>query len=168
MTRQLCDHLRPTSLRDLFQPLPSVQRLEQMVRDRHLMNMLFYGQPGVGKTSAARILLKELDAEVFEINGSETTGIDTVRDEISHFCGTASLWDRLKVVFIDECEYVSRNAQAALRGIIEKHPHIAFLLTANDTSKLHPALKSRCLEVCFDCERAGNGCDRRAPLAKLL
>jgi DNA polymerase III delta prime subunit len=114
------------------------------------MNMLFYGRPGVGKTSAARILLTELDAEVLEINGSENTGIDTVRDDISRFCSTYSLWDKMKVVFIDECEYLSKNAQGAMRGTIEKHSNIPFLLTANDTSKLHPALKSRCLELCFD------------------
>jgi replication-associated recombination protein RarA len=149
-TRQLCDHLRPTTLRDLFQPLAMVQRLEQMVRDKRLMNMLFYGQPGIGKTSAARILLKEIDAEVLDINGSSSTGIDTVRDEIASFCGSASLWGQLKVVFIDECEYLSKNAQAAMRGTVEKYPWAAFLLTANDVSKLHPAIKSRFLEVCFD------------------
>ena len=56
----------------------------------------------------------------------------------------------MKAVFIDECEFLSKSAQAAMRGTIEKHSTVPFLLTANDTSKLHPAMKSRCLEVCFD------------------
>jgi len=149
-TRQLCDHLRPTTLRDLFQPLSLVQRLERMVEDKRLVNMLFHGQPGIGKTSAVRILLKELDAEVLPINGSSSTGVDTVRDDIAAFCSSTSLWGKLKVVFIDECEYLSKNAQAAMRGTIEQYPWAAFILTANDMGKLDRAIKSRCLEVCFD------------------
>jgi replication factor C subunit 3/5 len=149
-TRQLCDHLRPTTLRELFQPLSLVQRLERMVEDKRLVNMLFYGQPGGGKTSAGRIVVKKLDAEVLAINGSSSTGVDTVRDDIANFCSSASLWGKLKVVFIDECEYLSKNAQAAMRGTIEQYPWAAFILTANDVSKLDRAIKSRCLEVCFD------------------
>lgn len=149
-TRQLCDHLRPTSLRDLFQPLSLVQRLERMVEEKRLVNMLFHGQPGSGKTSTSHILTKAVDAEVLDINGSSSTGVDTVRDDIAAFCSSTSLWGRLKVVSIDECEYLSKNAQAAMRGMIEKYPWVAFILTANDVSKLDRAIKSRCLEVCFD------------------
>ena len=56
----------------------------------------------------------------------------------------------MKVCFIDECEYLSMNAQASLRGLIEECDHVRFLLTANDIKKMHPALKSRCLPICFD------------------
>ena len=56
----------------------------------------------------------------------------------------------MKVCFIDECDYLSMNAQASLRGLIEKYDHVRFLLTANEIRKMHSALKSRCLPICFD------------------
>ena len=99
------------------------------------MNMLFYGQPGVGKTSAARILLNKLEADCYEINGSLETGIDHVRKNIEIFCVSMSLHSDVKVCFIDECEYLSVNAQASLRGLIEKCGQVRFVLTANEIKK---------------------------------
>ena len=84
--------------------------------------------------------------EVEDVHGA----IDTIRDDIERYCSSCSLFDAMKVVFIDECEYLSQNPQGAMRGTIERHSTVPFLLTANDTSKLHHAIKSRCLEVCFD------------------
>ena len=150
MTPILSEQLRPTEFADLIQPSAMVERLERMAEQRMPMNMLFYGQPGVGKTSAARILLNKLDADYCEINGSMETGIEHVRKNIEMFCVSMSMFSAVKVCFIDECEYLSMNAQASLRGLIEKCAHVRFLLTANDIKKMHPALKSRCLPLCFD------------------
>ena len=150
MTPILSEVLRPTEFADLIQPSAMVERLERMAEQRMPMNMLFYGQPGVGKTSAARILLNKLDADYCEINGSMETGIEHVRKNIEMFCVSMSMFSAVKVCFIDECEYLSMNAQASLRGLIEKCTHVRFLLTANDIKKMHPALKSRCLPLCFD------------------
>ena len=150
MTPILSEQLRPTEFADLIQPSAMVERLERMAEQRMPMNMLFYGQPGVGKTSAARILLNKLDADYCEINGSMETGIEHVRKNIEMFCVSMSMFSAVKVCFIDECEYLSMNAQASLRGLIEKCTHVRFLLTANDIKKMHPALKSRCLPLCFD------------------
>jgi len=150
MTPTFSELLRPTEFADLIQPSAMVQRLERMVDQRKPMNMLFYGSPGVGKTSAARILLSKLDADYYEINGSKETGIDNVRKNIEGFCVTLSMYSDVKVCFIDECDYLSMNAQASLRALIEKCDHVRFLLTANEIRKMHPALKSRCLPICFD------------------
>jgi replication-associated recombination protein RarA len=158
MQQQLSELLRPTVLTDLVQPLELIQRLERMVAHGTLLNMLFYGQPGLGKTSAARILLQQLKADPYEINGSMATGIDGIRNNLELYCGSHSIYGGRKVVFIDECEYLSGNAQAALRGVIERFPMTRFLLTANDIRKLQPALKSRCLPVCFDLS-LGQACD---------
>ena len=140
MTPILSEQLRPTEFADLIQPSAMVQRLERMVEQRMPMNMLFYGQPGVGKTSAARILLNKLEADSYEINGSLETGIDHVRKNIEMFCTSMSLRSDVKVCFIDECEYLSVNAQASLRGLIEKCSQVRFVLTANEIRKMHPAL----------------------------
>jgi len=150
MTPTFSELLRPTEFADLIQPSAMVQRLERMVDQRKPMNMLFYGSPGVGKTSAARILLSKLDADYYEINGSKETGIDNVRKNIEGFCVTLSMYSDVKVCFIDECDYLSMNAQASLRALIEKCDHVRFLLTANEIGKMHAALKSRCLPICFD------------------
>ena len=120
MTPILSEQLRPTEFADLIQPSAMVERLERMAEQRMPMNMLFYGQPGVGKTSAARILLNKLDADYCEINGSMETGIEHVRKNIEMFCVSMSMFSAVKVCFIDECEYLSMNAQASLRGLIEK------------------------------------------------
>src|SRR6478752_305107 len=78
------------------------------------------------------------------------TGIDNVRKNLWQFCTALSMYSDVKVCFIDECDYLSMNAQASLRGLIEKCDHTRFLLTANEIKKMHPALKSRCLPICFD------------------
>ena len=103
----------------------------------------------MGKTSAAQILLKKLDAFPLRINGSMRTGIDVVR-ELEKFSQGLSIYGEMKVCFIDECEYLCINAQAGLRGLIEQFHGVPFVMTANDISKLHPALKSRCKPISFD------------------
>lgn len=150
MAELLSEKLRPEEISDLMQRTELVRRFERMVESGSIMNMLFYGDPGIGKTSAARVLLKTIDADVFEVNGSVATGVDQVRHDVESYCRSLSLYGQPKVCFIDECEYLSANAQAALRGIIEGSRHARFLLTANNISRLHPALKSRCMPVCFD------------------
>lgn len=149
MQEQLSELLRPTELADLIQPPDIIRGLERMVAQRAPLNMIFYGKPGLGKTSAAQILLKGLEAFVFRINGSMRTGIDVVRD-LEQFCRNPSLFDEIKVCFIDECEFLTPNAQAGLRGLIEQPHGVPFIMTANDISKLHPALKSRCRPISFD------------------
>ena len=126
MTPIFSEVLRPTEFADLIQPAAMVQRLKRMAEQRTPMNMLFYGQPGVGKTTAARILLNKLEACCYEINGSMETGIERVRKNIEVYCSSMSLLSAMKVCFIDECEYLSMNAQASLRGLIEKYDHVRF------------------------------------------
>ena len=113
MEQQLSELLRPTELADLIQPLELIQRLERMVERRALVNMLIYGKPGLGKTSAARILANKLDADCYEINGSMETGIENVRKNIEMFCVSLSLFSAVKVCFIDDCEYLSKMRKRA-------------------------------------------------------
>jgi replication-associated recombination protein RarA len=148
--KQLSELLRPTELADLIQPPEIIRGLERMVERRSLLNMLFYGKPGLGKTSAAGILVQKLKADVYEINGSLWTGVSHVRTNLEAYCSSLSLQSDIKVCLIEECEYLSANAQAALRNIIEKSTHVRFLMTGNDISKLQPALKSRCKPIGFD------------------
>lgn len=150
MRQQLSELLRPTELADLIQPPDIIRGLERMVEDRSLLNMIFFGKPGLGKSSAAQILEKKLDADMYVINGSLWTGVSHVREDLETYASTLSLTSDIKICLIDECEFLSINAQAALRGVIEKSTHVRFLMTGNNISKLDLAIKSRCMAINFD------------------
>ena len=138
MSESLSEVLRPTELADLIQPQHIIDSLQRMIEKGRILNMLFYGRPGVGKTSAAKIICAKLKAHVWEVNGSTQTGIETVRD-IQEFCRNHAITGEQKICLIDECEYLSANAQAGLRGVIENSYAAPFLLTANNATKLSAA-----------------------------
>jgi DNA polymerase III delta prime subunit len=144
--------LRPQRLGDLTLPQRVIDRLQRMIDEGSIMNMLFYGKAGLGKTSAARVFINALGPrDSMEINGSSATGIDFVRDKVERFATSVAMFGGQKICFIDEADYVSKNAQAALRYVIEKMSiNCRFLFAVNDVSKLLPAIRSRLLEICFD------------------
>lgn len=110
-------------------------------------HLLFSGAPGVGKTTLAKILIKQLeidDFDVLEINASRENSIDTIRDKITGFVQTMPFGD-FKIVLLDEADYISPNGQAALRGVMETyHASARFILTCNYPNRVIPALHSRC------------------------
>jgi DNA polymerase III delta prime subunit len=147
----LSERLRPQTLADLSLPEPLIASLDRMAKKGSILNLLFYGKPGIGKTSAARILLREMKADVYEINGSFNNGDKTMVKAIESFAATLSLTGGPKVCFIDEADHMSKDVQASLRYLIEKASTTTrFLLTANDVQKLTPAMRSRCTTICFD------------------
>lgn len=147
----LSEQLRPTRIADLTLPEDVVHSFERMVANGAPMNMIFYGKPGIGKTSAANILLKELAADVFEVNGSfDNVGTDILH-HVETFSRHFSLFGSLKVVFIDEADYLNKKAQASLRKIIENASHLTrFILTGNYFDRFTDAITSRCTPICFD------------------
>jgi putative ATPase len=149
MRRALSEVLRPQNFDDLMQPARIVASLRRMAADKQPMNMLFYGAPSLGKTTAARILLKELGDNSVTLNGSLENGVDVVR-KLEAASANSGIGDGPRVFFIDEADYLSAPAQAGLRVVIEKAVTSRFILAANDISKFHAALKSRCLPICFD------------------
>jgi len=110
-------------------------------------HLLFSGAPGVGKTTLAKILIKQLeidDFDVLEINASRENSIDTIRDKITGFVQTMP-FGNFKIVLLDEADYISPNGQAALRGVMETyHASARFILTCNYPNRVIPALHSRC------------------------
>ena len=156
-TQPLSELLRPRSIAELNLPPDLSDSLQRMEKSRSVMSMLFYGEPGIGKTSAARILTK--DAHVYEINGSFNNGDKTMLRAIEHFASHVSMFGQPKVCFIDEAEYLTKEVQAGLRYTIEKFSaSTRFILTANDLKKVTLAIRSRCPPICFDVlpkDRAG-------------
>ena len=148
-TQLLSEILRPRSVSELNLPPDISNSLERMERSGSVMNLLFYGEPGIGKTSAARIFTK--DADVYEINGSFNNGDKTMLRTIENFASTMSLFLKPKICFIDEADYLTKEVQAGLRYTVEKFSATTrFILTANDYKKVTSALRSRCAPICFD------------------
>jgi DNA polymerase III delta prime subunit len=142
---------RPRRLGDLTIPQRHIDTLRRMVETGNIMNMVFYGEPGLGKTSAARVIIETAKIDAMELNGSSLNGIDAVRNRIEPFVSRMSLTGGVKVCFIDEADYLSKNAQASLRHLTENSSsHCRFLFTVNELHKLIPAIQSRLTLACFD------------------
>lgn len=139
---------RPATLEGyVFKDDAQRRQVQHWVETKHLPHLLFSGRPGVGKTTLAKILINELKIEacdVLEINASRENSVNTVRDKIVNFCQTMP-WGDMKIVLLDEADYISPEGQAALRGVMETYADsVRFILTCNYPNKVIPALHSRC------------------------
>jgi replication factor C small subunit len=123
------------------------KQIQMWIKDQSIPHLIFSGTAGIGKTTMAKILVEELgieDYDVLEINASRTNSVDDVRDKIVNFVQTIP-FGPFKVVLLDEADYLSPNAQAALRGVMEEYHQTArFILTCNYPNRIIPALHSRC------------------------
>lgn len=149
MIKQLwVEKYRPKTLNGyVFRDAHQRKQLETWVNEKSIPHLLFSGSPGIGKTTVAKILINELGIEqydVLEINASRTNSVDDVRAKITGFVQTMP-FGPFKVVLLDEADYLSPSAQAALRGVMEEYASTArFILTCNYPNRIIPALHSRC------------------------
>ena len=137
---------RPQSIDDCILPASLAKTFKEMISTGELPNMLFSGTAGTGKTTVARALCNELDLEYLFINGSEESGIDTLRTKIKQFASSVSLQGGYKVVILDEADYLNpQSTQPALRGFIEEFSsNCRFILTCNFKNRIIEPLHSRC------------------------
>ncbi|MFH1403834.1 MAG: replication factor C small subunit [Candidatus Altiarchaeota archaeon] len=140
---------RPQKLADIVGQDSAVDRLQAYVKSRSMPHLMFAGPAGVGKTTAATCIARELFGELgydfLELNASDERGIDVVRSKIKDFARTKPLSGDFKIIFLDESDSLTSDAQNALRRTMERYTTTCrFILSCNYSSKIIEPLQSRC------------------------
>jgi DNA polymerase III delta prime subunit len=135
---------RPTALENYIGNKHLKDIMAKNISENDMNNMIFYGTAGVGKTTLAKLLVKNLNCDYLYINASDERGIETIRDKVSGFASTMS-FKPLKVVILDEADFLTIQAQASLRNVIETFSKSTrFILTCNFVERIIDPLQSRC------------------------
>lgn len=145
-----CERYRPHKVKDCVLPERIKSVFQSYVDTGTIPNLMLTGSAGVGKTTVALAMCEEIGLNHLFINGSEERGIDMLRTKIKGYASTLSLTGGRKVIIIDEADYLTPEAQAALRGTIEEFSNnCSFIFTCNFKSRLIDAIHSRCSVVDF-------------------
>ena len=140
----LNERYRPTTLDGYVGNEQLKTTIAKYLEQNDIQNYLFHGQAGTGKTTLAKIVINNLDCESLYINASDERGIETIRDKVVGFASVAS-FKPLKVVILDEADFLTIQAQASLRNVIETYSKSTrFILTCNFIERIIDPLQSRC------------------------
>ena len=141
---------RPVTIDDCILP-SELKKLSTVRRQRRDSKSVTYWYAGVGKTTVAKAMLEQIGCTYMMINGSEESGIDTLRTKIKNFASTVSMDGKRKYVILDEADYLNpQSTQPALRGFIEEFSrNCGFILTCNFRNRIIEPLHSRCSTVEF-------------------
>ena len=149
----LCEKYRPQVIDDCILPNEIKKTFKEFVVKGEIPNLLLSGPPGIGKTTIAKALCKELGADYYVINGSdEGRFLDTVRNQAKNFASTVSLTgsSKHKVIIIDEADNTGNDVQLLLRANIEAfYSNCRFIFTCNYKNKIIEPLHSRCAVIDF-------------------
>jgi len=138
------ERFRPTELQHYVGNENVKETIQKYLNQGDIQNFIFYGPAGTGKTTLAKIIVKNLDCDYLYINASDENGIDTIREKVKGFASAAS-WKGIKVVILDEADFITIQGQAALRNVIETFSRSTrFILTCNFIERIIDPLQSRC------------------------
>ena len=140
----LNEKYRPLSLKDYVGNEDLKSTIKNQLEKNDIQNMLFYGPAGSGKTTLAKLITHNLDCDSLYINASDERGIETIRDKVSSFASVMS-FKPIKVIILDEADFLTIQAQASLRNIIETYSRTTrFIMTCNYIERIIDPLQSRC------------------------
>ena len=140
----LVEKYRPIKLENYVGNKNIKKSISSYLEQNDIQNLIFYGSAGTGKTTLAKLIVKNLDCDHIYINASDERGIETIRDKVSSFASVAS-FKPIKVVILDEADFLTIQAQASLRNIIETFSRTTrFIMTCNFVERIIDPLQSRC------------------------
>ena len=135
---------RPDSLESYIGNEHLKSKIKLYLENGDLPHLLLYGRAGTGKTTLAKLLVNNIECDHLYINASDENSVDTVRNKVRNFASTIGFKD-MKVIILDECDYITPNAQAALRNLMETFSkHTRFILTCNYVERIIDPIQSRC------------------------
>ena len=147
---------RPSDFSDIKGQKEIVKRVKAFVEQQNLPHLMFAGPAGVGKTSLSLVIAKKLFTELWkqnflELNASDERGIDVIRNKVKDFARTRAIGNvPFKIIYLDECDALTREAQQALRRTMENYSQTCrFILSANYSSKIIEPIQSRCVVFRF-------------------
>tara|TARA_Y100000296_G_scaffold84105_1_gene116596 strand:+ start:113 stop:1045 length:933 start_codon:yes stop_codon:yes gene_type:complete len=139
-----CEKYRPSTMETYIGNEHLKSKVSIYLESGDLPHLLLYGRAGTGKTTLAKLLVKNIDCDYLYINASDENNVDTVRTKVKTFASTMGFKD-MKVIILDECDYITPNAQAALRNLMETFSkHCRFILTCNYVERIIDPIQSRC------------------------
>lgn len=146
------EKFRPQTVEDCILPDRLKKPFQEYVKQKNIPNLLLAGGPGVGKTTVAKAMCKEIGCDYMVINGSDESGIDIFRTKIKNYASSMSLSGGRKVIIIDEADYLNPNStQPALRNAIEEFAgNCSFIFTCNYKNRIIDPLHSRCAVIEFN------------------
>ena len=119
-------------------------KVKGYIENSDIPHLLLYGRAGTGKTTLAKLIVNAIDCDYIIINASDENGVDTIRDRIKGFASTIG-FKSMKIIILDEADYLTSNGQAALRNVMETFSkHCRFILTCNYVEKIVEPIQSRC------------------------
>jgi len=135
---------RPTDLSTYIGNEHLKEKVKVYLESEDVPHLLLYGKAGTGKTTLAKIITSNIDCDYMYINASDENKVDDVRNKIKTFASSVG-FKSLKVIILDECDYLTPNAQAALRNLMETFSkHCRFILTCNYVERIIDPIQSRC------------------------
>ena len=135
---------RPSSLENYIGNDHLKSKVSVYLESGDIPHLLLFGRAGTGKTTLAKLLINNIECDYLYINASDENSVDVVREKVKNFASTLGFKD-MKVIILDECDYITPNAQAALRNLMETFSkNCRFILTCNYVERIIDPIQSRC------------------------